>query len=72
MTDEFEVKNRRRIQLIEKKYSGGLGEQEAAELLTLSREVSEYVRMIAVRSTDVFDHVSARIEKIKEKRREFT
>lgn len=48
---EFRRLNERRLDLIDRKYAGGLNAAEAAELETLKGKVAEYVRRIAPRDS---------------------
>lgn len=65
--DPWAAKNGRRIRLIEKKHREGLNAKETAELARLKREVSEHIRNIDPRSTEVLDDLAVRIEKLKKK-----
>jgi hypothetical protein len=61
------AKNRRRIRLIETKHKEHLTEREAEELARLKREVAAHMQVVAPRSTEVLDEMSARIERLKKK-----
>lgn len=65
--DPWEVKNGRRIRLIEKKHREGLDLKEAAELARLKREVAAHMQIVAPRTSDVIDEMADRIEILKKK-----
>lgn len=63
MTSESEFRrlNQRRIDLIDRKYAGGLTEAEAEELGTLKGKVADHVRRIAPRDAGMLDQQSGRL-----------
>jgi hypothetical protein len=65
--DPWTAKNQRRIRLIVKKYQGGLGLEELAELARLQIEVDAHVERVAPRSTDVIDDFAEHVRKLKER-----
>ena len=65
--DPWEIKNGRRIRLIEKKHREGLSAPESVELERLKREVYDHIQAIAPRSTEVLDEIDVRIENLKRK-----
>lgn len=63
----FKAKNRRRIELIHKKYDAGLTEEETAELEVWEREVGEYIARKCPRDGFVLDEMEARLKELKAK-----
>lgn len=65
--DFWTAKNRRRIQLIEKKYGESLTDGEAEELARLKREVAAHMKVVAPRSTEVLDEISDFVARMRAK-----
>lgn len=59
--------NERRLDLIQKKYDGGLTDAEAAELEKVKSRHSEYMATWFSRDHSVLDEASARIAELKAK-----
>lgn len=67
---EFDRNNQRRLDLINKKYTGGgLDEGEIAELEVCKRHVSEYIAKYCPRDYGLLDEMSERIRSLLEIRK---
>lgn len=64
---EFRRINERRLDLIDKKYSVGLTDAEAAQLDTLKARVGEWVQIKFPRDASALDEASARLAELKAK-----
>lgn len=60
-------KNKRRITLIQKKYSDGLTQEEIVELEKLEQEMSVYMEEHFPRSSEILDEMAERLAQLKEK-----
>ena len=63
--DPWDIKNRRRIRLLDKKFSVGLNVREEAELIKLKRDVYEHVQAIAPRLPENPVEIDARFDRMK-------
>ena len=61
----FKAKNRRRIELVKKKYREGLEAAEALELAALSLQVSSHIRRKHPRDTSAFEEFAAYVDGLK-------
>lgn len=64
----WDAKKRRRIRLINKKYSEGLDAREMAELDRLKSDVTAHMEIIAPRTGDLLDEQALRLQRLKQKK----
>lgn len=64
----FKRQNNRRLDLIDKKYSGEISDVEKTELASLQKWVGDYMAEKFPRDTTVLDEMMARLDELKRKK----